>query len=103
VVQDYDWRSLIAYAKDHGGYKGCSYQIETDSEIDEYDFFKPLPQFLFLGYGTVFYKLRYVDEKATVHCKRQQQKDMYIKNTKTLYSLYQISQRRFSSLTVTED
>jgi len=46
VIQDYDWRSLIAYAKDHGGYKGCSYQIETDSEIDEYDFFNLL-QFIF--------------------------------------------------------
>ena len=33
--QDYDWRSLITYAKENGGYKGCSYQIETDPELDE--------------------------------------------------------------------
>jgi hypothetical protein len=101
-MQDYDWRSLIAYAKDHGGYKGCSYQIETDSEIDEYDFFKPLPHFFFLSmasvglYGTEGYLTGSDMLMRKLHWKRQHPEDTYIKYIKH----YHISKRRFSSLTV---
>lgn len=32
--QDPDWRALITYAQDNGGYKGIAYDRQTDQEID---------------------------------------------------------------------